>query len=169
MFVTRPNTELADSLARNAGFTLTLPQVYRYAQVEPRTFVFRNDQPDPSRLIRNVTVDSRPAGEVGMDAETAAAWRAQLAERLTHPPQVTEALPGSRPVQLGERPALQIQGIWSNPPGEWPSAGPFLTRLVECPDQLYLIDAWLYAPGIPKYEYMYQLNTILDSFRCTRA
>src|SRR5690606_33929629 len=60
MFVTSANQALADSLRRNAGFSLTLPQVYRYQEVEPGVFVFRNDQPDPSRLIRNITVDSRP-------------------------------------------------------------------------------------------------------------
>jgi len=31
---------------------------------------------------------------------------------------------------------------------------------------MYLIDAWLYAPGKEKYEYMIQLQTILNTFRC---
>jgi hypothetical protein len=31
---------------------------------------------------------------------------------------------------------------------------------------MYLLDAWLYAPGKQKYEYMIQLQTILDTFRC---
>ena len=31
---------------------------------------------------------------------------------------------------------------------------------------MYLIDAWLYAPGRDKYEYMIQLEEILGSFRC---
>ena len=33
-------------------------------------------------------------------------------------------------------------------------------------DRMYLLDAWLYAPGKEKYEYMIQLQTILGSFRC---
>jgi hypothetical protein len=167
MFVTRPNEALTDSLRREAGFTLVLPQVYRYNQIQPGLFIFRNDQPDPSRLIRNVTVASAPRGQVGVTAAEAVRWRDELGRQTNQPPQVTEALPEFRTVQVGAHPAVQIQGVWSNPPGEWPAAGPFITRIVDCPAQTFLVDAWLYAPGISKYEYMYQLNTILDSFECT--
>jgi hypothetical protein len=166
MFATRPNEELADSLRANAGFSLTLPQVYRHEMPEPGVFLFRNDQPDPSRLIRNITVASRPAGEVEVTEETTSAWRADLASRLTHPPQVTETLPETRQIEIGGLSALQIQGLWSNPPGEWPAAGHFITRVVTCADRVFLIDGWLYAPGLSKYEYMFQLTTILDSFEC---
>lgn len=169
MFVTRPNEELRDSLVRHGGFALTLPRVYRSAILEENVFQFRNDQPDPADLIRNVTVAWRTAGEVEFTAEAAHAWRAELAERHTQPPQVTEPTPESHPLETGDRRALQTHGIWSNPPGGWPSAGPYITRLVECPGRIYLIDAWLYAPGVPKYEYMFQLNTIIDSFECATA
>jgi hypothetical protein len=117
-------------------------------------------------LIRQVTVASRPAGEIEPTAEAASAWRSDLAARFTHPPQVTETLPEVREVQLGGATGVQIQGLWSNPPGEWPAAGHFITRMIDCPERTFLIDAWLYAPGIPKFEYMYQLNAILDSFAC---
>lgn len=170
MFASRPNTELSDSLSRNAGFSMTFPQVYRATSPEPGVYEFRNDQPDPSRLIRHVTVASRPRGEVERTAEVAATWRSELAARLTQPPQVTELPPEAvHAIEAGGLPALQIQGVWSNPPDEWPAAGAFLTRLVECPDRLFLLDAWLYAPGVAKYEYMFQLNTILDSFRCAEG
>ncbi|MQA92596.1 MAG: DUF4837 family protein [Gemmatimonas sp.] len=166
MFVTGAHEELRDSLQRNAGFGLTLPRVYRYAQLDSTVYLFRNDQPDPSQLIRNVTVDSRPNSEGELDAETAAQWRAELAEQYTHPPQVTDTASEGQSMQLAERPALQIHGIWSNPPNEWPAAGPFIARLIRCPDRTFLVDAWLYAPGVAKYEYMYQLNTVLNSFTC---
>ncbi|MEX2569852.1 MAG: DUF4837 family protein [Gemmatimonadota bacterium] len=166
MFVTGPDEELRDSLSRNAGFTLTLPRVYRAEELEPGVFQFRNDQPDPSQLIRNITVASRPSDEAQMSAESAAQWRAELAERLTQPPQETQAGAEGHSLEINGRPALQIDGIWSNPPNQWPAAGPFITRLVECPDRTFLVDAWLYAPGTAKYEYMFQLNTIIDSFEC---
>jgi hypothetical protein len=166
MFVTGANAELADSLRREAGFELTLPRVYRVERPRPELIVFRNDQPDPSRLIRNVTVAARPAEQVRLSADYAADWRETTAAQLTEPPQLTEALPQMHSMEVAGHPAVQINGIWSNPPGEWPAAGPFITRLVECPDQVFMLDAWLYAPGVPKYEYMYQLNTILNSFRC---
>jgi hypothetical protein len=38
--------------------------------------------------------------------------------------------------------------------------------MVQCGERTYLVDGWLYAPGSPKYEYMIQLGTILDSFEC---
>lgn len=166
MFVTRPNEILADSLRRTAGFTVTVPNVYRTGEVEPGIWQFRNDQPDPSKLIRNLTVDSRAKGEVDFTAEEALAWRAELFGRLEQPPQVTEAFEQTMPLKAGNHDAIQIQGVWSNPPGQWPAAGPYLTRLVDCGDRLMLVDTWLYAPGDSKFEYMYQINTILDSFEC---
>ena len=39
---------------------------------------------------------------------------------------------------------------------------------VACPaqDRLYFLDSWLYAPGKDKWEYIIQLETILQTFRC---
>jgi hypothetical protein len=166
MFVSRPNEEMTDSLRRTAGFVLVVPNVYRVEQLEPAIWQFRNDQPDPSRLIRNITVASRPSGEVEFGSESAIEWRTELLDRLTQPPQVTESTQEWHELQVGGRRAIQIQGVWSNPPGQWPAAGPYIARMVDCGDRTFLVDAWLYAPGVSKYEYMYQLNTILGSFTC---
>lgn len=172
MFASGKDVALADTLAREAGFSLLLPEVYYWEEVEPGTFIFRNDYPDPSSLIRSILVTSRPSAEVEMTASTALQWRMELAEQYTQPPQVTDTtLAVSTRGGSGAANRIGIQGVWSNPPGEWPAAGPFLTRLVECPGQgrTYLLDAWLYAPGVPKYEYMLQLEYILDSFECSAA
>ncbi|MDX1576985.1 MAG: DUF4837 family protein, partial [Gemmatimonadota bacterium] len=59
-----------------------------------------------------------------------------------------------------------VTGVWQDEKGDFPAAGPFITWLVQCPDDTYVIDAWLYAPNEPKYEYMLQLQEILGSFRC---
>jgi hypothetical protein len=165
MYVTGINEELRDSLRNNAGFTLDLPRVYSFAQLDSTVYLFRNDQPDPSQLIRNITVDSRP-GAQPISASELAEWRANLALQHTQPPQVTDSTSAGQMIEVNGEPALQVHGIWSNPPGEWPAAGPFITRAIQCPEQVFVIDAWLYAPGFAKYEYMYQLNTILDSFAC---
>lgn len=165
MFVTGVHEELRDSLSKNAGFVLSLPRVYRYEQLDSTVYQFRNDQPDPSQLIRNITVDSRPGTEA-VSAEELAEWRARLAAANTYPPQVTDSASAGQMVEVNGEQVFQIHGIWSNPPGEWPAAGPFITRLVQCPDRVFMIDAWLYAPGFAKYEYMYQLNTILNTFAC---
>lgn len=167
MFVSGEQTQLADSLAQIAGFSIRVPTVYRVTEPEVGVFVFRNDQPDPSELIRQVTVARRRASEVPMTPEAALQWRAEVAARTTTPPHVTEAMHGSpRQLRIAERPALQVQSTWSNPPGEWPAAGPVITRLVQCPEYTYLVDGWVYAPGRAKYEFMVQIETLLNSFRC---
>ena len=65
----------------------------------------------------------------------------------------------------------RVRGVWSAPPDRFPGAGPFITRVVPCPAQNrdYLLDAWLYAPGSEKFEYVLQLETILNSFECVGA
>ena len=62
--------------------------------------------------------------------------------------------------------ALEVTGVWQDERGNFPAAGPFIVWLVRCPGRTYFIDAWLYAPNEPKYEYMLQLQEILGSFRC---
>lgn len=168
MFVTGVDSVRADSLARQLGFSLRVPRVYRVGQPAADQVVFRNDNPDPSQLIREIDVAWRPREQVELTPETALEWRAELAGAVTQPPQVTE--PGVSQVRrltVNGHAALEVQGVWSNPPGDWPAAGPFIARLVQCPERTYLLNAWLYAPGTAKYEYMVQLETLLDSFRCT--
>lgn len=167
MFVTGAKTELADSLARIAGFSLLVPQVYEVTEPQVGVFIFRNDQPDPAELIRQVTVTRRPSDEVEMTPEAALAWRTDVVSRTTTPPHVTDSIQTAQTdLRFDGRPALEIQTTWSNPPGAWPAGGPVITRMIQCPEYTYLTDAWLYAPGEAKYEYMVQLETILNSFRC---
>lgn len=167
MFASGADSALADSLREVAGFSVLLPELYRMREVRPGMYEFRNDNPDPATLIRAIQVDSRRNGEVEMTPEAALEWRREMAGISTEPPQVTDpALVGTRRLTVDGHPALQIQGVWSNPPGDWPAGGPFLALLVQCPQRTYLADAWLYAPGKAKYEYLVQLQTILDSFRC---
>lgn len=167
MFSTGADSSTADSLRQAYGFSIVAPRVYRMAHPGENVVVLRNDNPDPSSLIRQVHVSWEPAGERQVTPEAARAWRAELAERLTQPAQVTAPEIAQASQVTGEgMTGVEIHGIWSNPPGEWPSAGPYITRMLECGDRTYLVDAWLYAPGTAKYPYMIQLRTLLDSFRC---
>ena len=68
--------------------------------------------------------------------------------------------------QVEGRKALEVTGIWQDESGGFPAAGPFSVWLIDCPTRTYFIDAWLYAPNKPKYEYILQLQEILGSFRC---
>jgi hypothetical protein len=167
MAITPRNERLAEQLRRVAGFTLALPWAYDYEQVDRDLFIFRHELGWSAPVSRNIMVAAHSRDSVDWTAEGAAPWRAELAERLNQPVHLTEVLPKTLQGRLAGRPTIQIQGIWSTPPDEWPSAGPFISRMVDCSDRVFLIDAWLYAPAkTEKYDYMYELDLILDTFRC---
>ncbi|MDX1675899.1 MAG: DUF4837 family protein, partial [Longimicrobiales bacterium] len=168
MYVSGHDTALVDTLRREGGFTLDMPVVYRWRQLNDSTFVFLNDNPDASQLVRWLTVTWRTELASEPSAESVLAWRDSIASSLYDWGQRTErdrlrvdtlAAPGAG--------ALEVRGVWSGL-DEFPQAGPFIARAVDCPglDRRYLLDAWLYAPARDKYQYMIQLETLLDSFRC---
>jgi len=169
MYLSGVDSALADTLATEAGFYVTLPKVYRYLHTDS-TFIFRNDNPDPSELIRQIAVTWRSPAPARLDVEDLLAWRATLAaEHYTEPQDFVEEGMSVDDTPIDGHPALEVQSQWRNPPDRgWPAGGPLITRAITCEtqDRTYLIDAWLYAPGEEKYEYMIQLETIMDSFRC---
>lgn len=168
MFLTGPDSALADTLMSVARFQLVVPKVYRWSR-QDSVFIFRNDNPDPSELIRQISVTWVTPVPPDMTGEGILDWRAQVAAAYSQPQDVDLSTSDAGPFEYRGRPAYRIQATWVNPPElAWPAAGPFITRAVICPEQsrMYLLDAWLYAPGKQKYEYMIQLETILDSFRC---
>lgn len=160
---------LADTLAAEAGFRLIVPEVYRW-QRRDSVLVFRNDQPDPSELIRQVTVSWMSPSPGELSADEIIAWRQRVADAHYTEPQelVTEGMMVADTTFDG-RDGMLLQTQWRNPPDRgWPAGGPVMVRTVTCDEQdrTYLLDAWLYAPGREKYEYMIQLETILDTFDC---
>lgn len=170
MFMTGVNTALGDTLAMRAGFRMTVPQVYRQGTSDS-IFVFRNDQPDPSELIRQVMVTWRSPAPGDLSVDEIVAWRQEIADAHYNEPQEI-VLEGMlvQPTVIDGKQGLGLQSQWRNPPDRgWPAGGPLIVRTVTCDEQdrTYLIDAWLYAPGHRKYEYMIQLETILESFTCS--
>ncbi len=169
MFLTGRDSALADSLTRQAGFSLLVPNVYSWDRKDS-VYIFRNDNPDPSELIRQVAVTWKSPIPGGLQPEDLLAWRKDISENYYENEQAVNLdLVDAGPFKYRGHDAYQIQAIWENPPNySWPAAGPFILRAVICrnQDRMYLLDAWLYAPGKEKYEYMLQLQNILDSFRC---
>jgi len=204
MFTSGENSALSDSLYAQVGFGISIPMVYQW-RTEDSVYVFRNDNPDPSELIRQIAVAwmSPIPGEMG--PEDLLEWRAEIVEKYYEDEQavnLTDVKGG--PGRFQGRDAYEIQATWETPPGGWPAGGPFILRAIRCedgqepgdeaeaamgdadpamgeeqsamgeeaamgeavPGRLYLLDAWLYAPGKEKYEYMIQLENIVDSFRC---
>ncbi len=170
MFLSGRDTALTTTLAGEAGFSLLLPEVYQWERRDS-VYKFRNDNPDPSELIREIVVTWRPLGSGGFpDAGEILEWRQALVSEHYGYPQVLDTT--RLEVEEGEvrdRSYREVRAVWANPPeDDFPAAGPFRTRVIRCPsqDRLYLVDAWLYAPGRDKWEYLIQLDTILASFRC---
>jgi len=171
MYVSGRDTLLADSLGRNVGFRLDLPHVYRYSVMDS-VFRFRNDNPSPADLIREIAVTwVAPLPETLPGQEEIEAWRQAFTDAYYSDGQVLDTTVTSlREVTVtgSSRPGLEYQAAWQSAPDAWPAGGPLMIRVLPCPqqDRLYFLDAWLYAPSREKYEYMIQLQTILDSFAC---
>ncbi len=168
MYMSGHNTALADSLRQTAGFTVDIPDVYRWRQAADSLFFFLNDNPDASQLVRWVTVTwtGAPTGEI--TRESVLSWRDSVGIGYYDWTQTT----GRDRLQTQEidSPAgggLAVRGVWSAA-DDFPQGGPFITYVVDCPaqDRRYLLDAWLYAPAKDKYQYMIQLETLLNSFQC---
>ena len=167
MTATPANQRLRHALQQAAGFTLDLPYSYQEQGGDTDVRVFRDKEGGLSPVVRTIVVDSRARDAVPWTPEEARAWRTQLARTLNEPPLLTETLSTAHRGTLRDHPIIRIQGVWSSSPGEWPSAGPFIARMVQCPERVFLLDASLYAPADDKFEEMYRLEMILDTFRCT--
>ena len=172
MYFSGHDEALADTLGQLGNFHLDMPVVYRWRQTGDSAFMFLNDQPDASQLVRSVLVTWRSGTEGRPMVDPALAWRDSVAERFYDWGQATQRtrLDTARIAGPGED-ALEVRGIWSGTLENFPQAGPFITRVVDCPAQnrRYLLDTWLYAPARDKYQYIIQLETLLDSFRCGEA
>ncbi len=168
MFSTQRDTALARTLGEEHGFSLVVPEVYDYRR-QDSVHIFRNDNPDPSELIRQFAITWRSPVPEGIATEEILEWRAHIVDRYYDYPQVVNRdVVFAGPGDFNGRRGYYVQAVWQNPPDGYPAAGPFISRAVICAGQqrLYLIDAWLYAPSRDKYEYMVQLEEILNSFQC---
>jgi hypothetical protein len=168
MYLSRPDTALNDSLLRTRGFGLLIPNVYHSLTREQDVSLFQSSTQVGGTLVRSVLAVDRE-GLVPLDAEAALAWREEAAAELYRPPHITlRDRVQSRTLDVNGVPAIEVQGIWDGTDPGWPMSGPFMARIYHCTasNRSYLVDTWVYAPGRPKYEYMIQLQTILNTFTC---
>ena len=170
MYVSGVDSVAMDSLRRKFGFHLRFPRVYDVVVRHPESgpVIVRNDNPSPSDLIRSVLVDWRSPPLDSLTAEAAELWRADVDSVNYNVPQGIDRSRGRvRRLEVDGRPALEITGVWRDEDASFPAAGPFVARLVDCPDRTYFLDAWVYAPGKDKYQYVLQVRNILTTFRCS--
>lgn len=168
MFTSGVDQALRRELLRNAGFGLTLPDVYRHEQPGGTQHVFRNHYAQGStELRRGITVDWRPLTD-SISPRELLRWRDAATAVFGFEQEVVPEAPDVRRLTGPGAGTLEVRGAWQTPQGDWPAGGLFIARAVLCPEQdrRYLMDAWLYAPNESKYEYVIQLETILNSFTC---
>jgi hypothetical protein len=170
MFVSGVDTATTEYLRQNFGFTLEVPNVYQRVDRGDGGVLIRNDNPDPSELIRSILIQRGEAVD-SLTPSMVYLWRAAIDDAHYNVPQDFDVLPGTgRTLDLNGSEAVEGRGIWQDR-AAYPAAGPFLARAARCGDEVIYMDAWLYSPNPrrSKYEYMMQLEAILDSFRCEAA
>jgi hypothetical protein len=168
MFLSGADSALGDTLQMERGYRLLVPAIYRRTRLE-NADVFRNHSEMRGILLRGLYVAWREGVVAEPSPELALAWRDSASASAYDPQQLVQRdRIESRPVTVNGANGIEVQGVWTSQEPSWPAAGPFIDRILVCPAQnrTYYLDAWLYAPGKRKYEYMIQLETILDSFRC---
>ena len=112
IFISGLDSLLADTLRATGSFALQLPIIYRSSQ-EDSVFIFRNDNPDPSQLIREVAITWRsPITDSLTDADMLD-WRLSLSRDYYADEQlVTEEV---EPGRAAGDDAREIHGIWESP------------------------------------------------------
>jgi hypothetical protein len=169
MFVSGVDTATSDFLAAEFGFTLDVPRVYQRVDRGEGVVLIRNDNPDPSELIRSILIQRGEAVD-SMAPSMVYVWRTSVDDTHYNVPQDFDVIAGtSRSFDLNGSEAVEARGTWKDR-AAYPAAGPFVARAVRCGDDVIYLDAWLYSPNPrrSKYEYMMQLEEILNSFACVR-
>ncbi len=172
MYISGHDSALVDTLRNAAGFTIDIPEVYRWRRQDDSTYFFLNDNPDASQLVRWLTVSWYPLPEAAPAPMEILDRRDTLGARFYDWDQRAERdRLQVREIDAPGGGGIAIRGAWSGTDEGFPQGGAFITYSIDCPDQYrrYLLDAWLYAPARDKYQYMIQLETLLDSFRCGSA
>lgn len=173
MFTSGVDTALADTLRREGGFALQVPNVYTFRREGERGFLAFNDQEAGTPLVRSIYVTWRPGTAGQIRPPEVLAWRDSVGQAVYDWPQTSQSEPLQvRSIEEPGAGGVEVRGVWTGTADEgFPQAGPFITRVIDCPEsgRRYLIDAWLYAPATDKYQYMIQLETLLDGFRCGAA
>lgn len=170
MFVSGVDTATASVLRATYGITIEVPRVYERILRENDIVLLRNDNPEPSELIRSVLIQRLDPVD-SLSAADVYAWRESMDDTQYNVPQTFQPLPErERIVKLGDREAVEVRGIWQDQ-GEYPAAGLFIGLGVRCPSGTFFLDAWLYSPNPrrSKWEYLMQLERIVASFRCVES
>lgn len=169
MFTSGADTALRTMLRDEAGFSVLVPNIYEWRREGESIYRFANTNITGGRIDRSVLVTWRDGADRAPTVDELLDWRDEIARTLYPWEQVADRERiDSRALDGASAGSIEVNGAWTGTDPDFPMGGPFLSRAVVCPEQdrVYLIDAWLYAPSRGKYEYVLQLETILNSFDC---
>ena len=168
LYASGADSELADTLWENEGFGILVPNSYEWSRTDS-TFLFWPDGEGASEIEQRVAVTWMSPAPPSLELDEVLAWRERTArEHYDTPQEVTGRVTAERLAFAGYV-ALEVRGQWTRRAESGDrQEGSLLTRVAVCEGQnrAYLLDSWLYSPGAETYEYVVQLETILDSFRC---
>ena len=168
LYASGAQNELADTLWENEGFGVLIPDTYAWSRTDS-TFLFWPEGEVQAGVERRIAVTWLSPAPSSLELEEVLAWRERTArEHYGTPQRVTDRVTAERLAFAGYV-ALEIRGQWvRTAEGGEREVGSLLTRVAVCEGQnrAYLLDSWLHAPESVTYEYIVQLETILDTFRC---
>jgi hypothetical protein len=118
MFISGRDSIQADSLRRELGFSLVLPDVYRYS-ARDSIYRFRNDNPSPTELIREVVITwESPIPEALPVRDGIEEWRIAFTRDNYNNPQLIDTTLVSyaeRSFESGT--GVEYQSAWVSAPG----------------------------------------------------
>ena len=162
------DADLTEQLAAD-GIGLQIPPPYRPVEADGSARRFMTFGSDQSRVIRSLLITWSSMDDAGPTTEPALEWRGEVADRYYDGSQtvLTESV-RARPIGP-EAASIEVGGVWQGVMDGRLQAGPFISRVIDCADQdrRYFLDAWVLAPGTPKYTYIIQMEAVLDSFDCS--
>ena len=173
MFADGTGQALWDTIMGESGFNVLVPRDYERSK-EGDVYLFQKTGTDSLEAVRHVTVTWRTPIPPDMQGDGLLRFRRQLATAHFGSPQTVRLrnVLASQTTHQGNV-TYQLLGMWTNPrPSRGgPFRGSFILRAEICQsqDRMYLLDGWLYAPEQDQHEYMVELESILNSFRCGSA
>lgn len=165
------NPRIVDSLKELVGIGFDVPQDYAVAKAEPGFMWLRRDLQD---VVQNILVGEVPyRGPQQLTVDSAVAYRNRIsrdAVRTNTEGSVMSTNDRDLPVveqrvEIKGQEVLAAKGVWEMTDDYM--GGPFFTYLIpdEAAGKLYVVDAFVYAPGSKKGKrnYMQQLETIVET------
>ncbi|MFH1679643.1 MAG: DUF4837 family protein [Candidatus Eisenbacteria bacterium] len=156
------NLTLEKALAERFGWTVRMPAPFVEETEHLGGGFFSMKMDRPGRLLFVYWVDGR---ETMPDPDEVVALRDSLGMLYYDEDYVERSRTITARGSFQGRPAVRVQGLWQNE--KYTIGGPFrsVAFLDEEKGRLYLLDYAVYAPGTTKKYYLWELESVIETFR----